>query len=70
MTEGADEDRQTLRSPVLDQMMNFVSVRLARDFHTRTLVAGLGGDGEITHERFIKQHNAIAAEGGFHGGIS
>lgn len=70
VTEGAEEDRQTLWSPVLDQMMNFVSVRLARDFHTRTLVAGLGGDGEITHDRFMKQHDAIAAEGGFFGGIA
>lgn len=70
VTEGAAEDKQTLWSPVLDQMMNFVSVRLARDFHTRTLVAGLGGDGEITHDRFIKQHDAIAAKGGFFGGIA
>lgn len=70
VTEGADEDKKTLWSPVLDEMMNFVAVRLEAKFPTRTLVAGLGGDGEITHERFVHQHGEISQKGGFFGGIA
>jgi hypothetical protein len=70
ITEGAEADRKTLWSPVLDEMMNFVAARLNDHIPTRTLVAGLGGDGEITHDRFIKQHQVVADQGGFWGGVS